>query len=149
MDLASFIETNSDSIVTGADIAIARRHLQNYEGSIPGVISARLETLLRLATRSIRERRVDGIEKYMEKITVERFNAGFDLSEVQSAINVLEEAIWKLIMYERSPAEQIEELGLIGTVFGAAKDTLARTYASLASARVVVTMNGSVTSDGP
>ncbi len=140
MDLASFIETNSDSIVTGADMAIARRHLQHYEDSIPGVTSGRLEALLRFAIRSIRERRVDGIEKYMGQITTERFNAGFDLGEVQSAINVLEEAIWKLIMQERNPAEQIDELGLVGTVFGAAKDTLARTYASLASARVVVTM---------
>ena len=49
MDLASFVEANSDSIVTGADMAIARRHLRHYEDSTPGVTSTRLETLLRLA----------------------------------------------------------------------------------------------------
>jgi hypothetical protein len=51
---------------------------------------------------------------------------------VQTALNVLEEAIWKQITKLMSPAEQAEALGLISSILGSGKDILARTYVSLA-----------------
>jgi hypothetical protein len=63
----------------------------------------------------------------------ERFSAGYDLWEVQTAFNVLEEIIWQRILRELPPAEYAEALGLVSTVLGTGKDTLARVYVTLAS----------------
>ena len=70
---------------------------------------------------------------HAEQIATERFNAGFDLWEVQTAFNVLEETIWVRIFQNFPPAELAQTLGLVSTVLGAGKDTLARKYVSLAS----------------
>jgi hypothetical protein len=61
------------------------------------------------------------------------FESGFDLWEVQTAFNVLEETIWRCILNEMQPEEYAEALGLVSTVLGTGKDTLARTYVTLAS----------------
>ena len=141
MTIADFIEINTTSIVADADGRITKRHLQHYEDSTPGVVTSRVATLLRLAIKSVRERRLDAMEKYMDQVANERHNAGFEIREVQSAINAIEEAIWKLVMQKRDPAVQVEDLGLVGTVFGAAKDALARRYASFAGASVALQMS--------
>jgi hypothetical protein len=70
---------------------------------------------------------------HAESIGRERFNAGFDLWEVQTAFNVLEEVIWTRIIKEFPAAEYAEALGLVSTVLGTGKDTLARVYVALAS----------------
>jgi hypothetical protein len=46
---------------------------------------------------------------------------------------VLEETLWTWIVRELSPGQLGEALGLVGTVLGAGKDELARTYVALAS----------------
>ncbi len=148
MNIADFIESNRASIVTAADADIARRHLQHYEGSTPEVVSSRVETLLNLAIKGLRERRLDGIEEYMDNVADERHGAGFELREVQLAINAIQETTWRLIMQKRDPTEQIEDLGLVGTVFGAAKDALARRYASLAGGSDALKISTDAINDG-
>ena len=62
-----------------------------------------------------------------------RFSAGFDLSEVQTAFNLLEEATWSHAM-DGLPTEDFgPAIALIGTVFGAGKDALARAYVANAA----------------
>ena len=61
------------------------------------------------------------------------FEGGVDLSEVQRAYNVLEEVIWWRILKHLPAEQQGEALGLVGTVLGSGKDTLARKYVSLAT----------------
>ncbi|MCU0372306.1 MAG: hypothetical protein MUE56_03565 [Ignavibacteria bacterium] len=78
---------------------------------------------------------------YTEKIAKERFNNGFDLYEVQTAINTLEELIWKKIFCEIKPSKLAETLGLLSTILGSGKDNLARTYVALASKTKVTTLN--------
>ena len=78
---------------------------------------------------------------HVENIAKERFSAGYDLYEVQSAINELEEAIWKRIFKDIKPENLAEALGLVSTVLGAGKDTLARTYVSLATKSKVSSLN--------
>ena len=141
MSIAEFLEANTQAIVADADARITKRHLQHYEDTTPGVVTSRVATLLRLAIKSLRERRLDAIEKYMDHVADERHTAGFEIREVQSAINAIEEAIWKLVMQKRDPAVQVDDLGLVGTVFGAAKDALARKYASFAGASVALEMS--------
>jgi hypothetical protein len=78
---------------------------------------------------------------HADSIARERFNAGYDLWEVQTAFNVLEEAIWLRLMKELPPAELPEALGLVSTILGIGKDTLARRYVSLAAKTKVTSLN--------
>jgi hypothetical protein len=52
---------------------------------------------------------------------------------VQTAINVLEEALWKRILSSVGPEDVAHSLGLTNAILSMAKDTLARTYVSLAT----------------
>jgi hypothetical protein len=71
--------------------------------------------------------------QYTEKIARQRYSAGFELFEVQTAFNVLEEAIWKRILRDAEPHDIAEAIGLVSTILGAGKDSLARAYVSLAT----------------
>jgi hypothetical protein len=78
---------------------------------------------------------------YAEKVARERFEDGYDVSEVQAAFNVLEQAMWRRVVDATAPAELAEAVGLLSTVLGFGKDTLARTYVSLASRRHVPSLD--------
>jgi hypothetical protein len=78
---------------------------------------------------------------HAEAIARERFDSGFDLSEVQTSFNVLEETIWKRILKSLPASDYAEALGLVSTVLGAGKDTVARTYVTMASKTKTRTLN--------
>jgi DNA-binding phage protein len=71
--------------------------------------------------------------EHAEQIARERHAAGYDLFEVQTAINVIEEALWKRILSSVEPDELAHALGMVNAIFGMSKDVLARTYVSLAT----------------
>ena len=93
----------------------------------------RLEALYDHMLGAVQERDLGALLGYAERIAEERFHAGYDLGEVQTAFNALEEATWSRVFAELEPAELAAALGLVSTVLGAAKDALARRYVSLAS----------------
>jgi hypothetical protein len=99
------------------------------------VARERLGTLYELVVRCAAERRLAPILDYAVHLAEERHAAGFDLGEVQTVINVLEEAIWRVVLVDVPAADQGEALGVVGTILGAAKDKLACTYVSLATSQ--------------
>jgi hypothetical protein len=111
---------------------VARAHLTHYErtGVVP--TEERLRVLYEITVECVRRRFVQPILRHAEAVATERFHAGFDLGEIQTAFNVLEEAIWTQVQHEIPPEEQAEALGMISTVLGAGKDKLAQTYVTLA-----------------
>ena len=54
-------------------------------------------------------------------------------TSVQTGFNALEAATWGRILTGLEPTQLAEALGLVSTVFGAAKDALGRRYVSLAT----------------
>ena len=133
MDLAKYLHDSSDEILGASTAAIGRSLLKNYELAGKEQTHQRLKALFVLTTRAVKERNLGPMVAYAETIARDRFAAGFDLSEVQTAFNVLEEATWTCIVKGLPPAEYGEALGLVSTVLGAGKDALARTYVTLAS----------------
>jgi hypothetical protein len=133
MTLHELLQTHSAAIVAEAEEAVKRARLQNYEKSGLESLHQRLKALFVLTARAAKERNLGPMIAHAETIALERFEAGFDLSEVQTAFNVLEEAIWVRILRELPPTEYAEALGVVSTVLGAGKDTLARRYVSLAT----------------
>jgi hypothetical protein len=95
--------------------------------------STSIKALYVLTVRGVKERNLGPMVAHVENIARERFASGYDLWEVQTAFNLLEEAIWKRILKELTADEYAQALGLVSTVLGIGKDTLARRYVTLAT----------------
>ena len=141
MDLNQLLQEQTNDILSQAQAAIARARLAHYEKSGSEHTHQRLKALYALTARAVKEKNLGPMIAHAETIARERFEAGFDLSEVQTAFNVLEEAIWVRILKNLSASDLAEALGLISTVLGAGKDTLARTYVTLASKTKAPSLN--------
>ena len=141
MNLTQLLQEKREEIVSAATMSLDRSHLPHYEQAGPVESRERLARLYDLIQQSIAQRHLEAIIEHAERIAQERFAAGYDLLEVQTAFNVLEEAIWHHLIQACPPVELAEAIGLVSTVQGAAKDALARQYVSLASQTRVTTLN--------
>ena len=141
MNLRQLLEQQSESILAEAQKLVDSSRLEHYQASGAEATRLRLDALYHLTVRSVSERNLAPSLEHADKVARERFNAGFDLAELQRAYNVLEEVIWRRIIAGLEPSELAEALGLVGTVLGAAKDRLARTYVSLVSQNPAPSLN--------
>lgn len=133
MTLNELLSERSAEILEEAAGAMQRSHLKHYEQAGAERTHQRLKALYVLTARGVKERNLGPMIAHADSVARERFEAGFDLWEVQTAFNVLEEALWTRILKDLPPTDYAEALGLISTVLGTGKDTLARRYVSLAS----------------
>ncbi len=133
MTVIELLEKRTDKILKEAFESISRSHLEHYEKTDKKHLEERFRNLLQFTIRCLKEKKLMHINEYAEKLGQERFSSGYDLREVQIAINILEEVVWKEIVKEIRPENLAQALGLVSTVLGSAKDTLAQTYVSLAS----------------
>ena len=133
MNLSEYLHTNGDDIVRSACEAMTRAHLKHYDHAGEEHVHQRIKALFVLTARGVKEKNLGPMIAHADTIAGERFQAGYDLWEVQTAFNVLEEVIWQNILRDLQPADYAEALGLVSTVLGAGKGALARQYVSLAS----------------
>jgi hypothetical protein len=120
---------------------LERTHLAHYEASGTEESRRRLDDLFALVLECLEKRDLDPIIRYAGRVAEERFGAGFGIAEVQTAFNVLEEAIWHVVLAQLPAAELLESAGLIGTVLGAGKDALARTWVARATSAHVPSLD--------
>lgn len=133
MELYEFLYQNRSEIVDEATESLHRAELKSYKSSPADQNKTRIEKLFELTIAGVEKKTLVGMTEYAENIARERFEAGYDLHEVHTAFNVLEETIWKKVISTFKPADLGNALGLISTVLGAGKESLALTYVSLAS----------------
>ena len=133
MELIELLDRERTEIVTEALSAMQRADLRHYQASGTEACRARLQALYVVMYTSIAGRTLMPIEKHADDVATERFRAGFGLGEVQTAFNVLEEAIWKRIETEIPHDDLARSLALVSTVLGSGKDRLARSYVALAT----------------
>lgn len=133
MHLVQLLETSSQEIINEATEALSRTQLKHYEESGVEENRQRLAKLYELTQVCIKTRNLTPILEYAQEIARQRYRDGFDLREVQTAFNVLEELIWKKITSEISPPDYPEAFGLASTVLGVGKQALAIEYVALAS----------------
>lgn len=141
MNLNQLLKECAGDILAAAYAAMARAHLPSYETTGAAPTQQRLKAFYELTQRCVSERNFTPMRIHAKAIAAERFESGFDLWEVQTAFNVLEEIIWLRILKELPPTESAEALSLVSTILGAGKDTLARTYVELASKRHAPSFN--------
>jgi hypothetical protein len=141
MKLHEILVTNQTDIINEAFYSLERSHLKHYDTSRADENWQRLAKLFDLTLNGVRTKSLVDIVNYSEKVAKERYESGFDLHEVHTAYNVLEESLWKIIVKEIAPSELPESLGLISTVLGTGKESLALAYVSLASKQKVKSLN--------
>ena len=141
MALTEALSAARDDVLQEASASLERGHLAHYEASGSEASRRRLNDLFDLIVECLAKRNLDPITQYAYNIAEERFNAGFDIAEVQTAFNVLEEAIWHVVIARLPPEDLLESAGLIGSVLGAGKDTLARTWVALATSQHVPSLD--------
>lgn len=132
MTIDQFLTDNQDVILAQANAALARAELRHYEDAGPQTTAVRLQTLYTLMIDALRERDLAAIVRYAEDLAAARYAAGYDLLEVQTAFNALEEAIWQRLLEDYPRDDLSMALGLTSKVHGAGKDALARQYVRLA-----------------
>ncbi len=131
MNLAECLLFNQAEIIRTAFDALLRSNLKHYSSSGANENWQRIEKLFDLTMDAVKTKNLIEMIEYSEKIAGERYDMGFDLHEVHTAYNVLEEEIWKVILKDINPNEVGNALGLISTILGTGKETLALTYISL------------------
>jgi len=131
--ILEFLTARREAIVADAEEALGRAHSRHYESAGAERVHARLESLYGVLLEALERRNLGPMLGYAHQVAKERFDAGYDLSEVQTAFNALEEAIWRHVFADLDPTRFAEALGLVSTILGAAKDALARTYVSRAT----------------
>lgn len=141
MEFFELLDQRKNQIIAMAGQAVMRADLKHYKEVGTEKTEERLQKLYDLTVECVKKRNLVPLTRYVEKIARERYAAGFDLFEVQTAFNVLEENIWKLVLTELKPQQYAEALGLISTVLGAGKDVLAITYVTLASKKPAPSMD--------
>ena len=137
MDFNSILLNAKPQIIDEAYVALSRCHIVHYQHAGESLTRQRLTDLCDLVIAAIHDRELAHIGAYSEQVAIQRFNAGFDVSEVQTAYNSLEEALWRHAVNEVPNVDLAEAVGLLSTVLGYGKDTLARKYVELASSRHV------------
>ncbi len=135
VQLSKLLNNKSKAIIDEATEALARTPLKHYRASSAKQNRERLTNLLSLTSESIKSKNLIPMIEYAQQIAKERYEDKFDLQEIQSAFNLLEEIIWKKITVDMSPADYPEAFGLTSTVLGAGKEALAVEYVSLVSNR--------------
>lgn len=141
MKLDEILDTAKPELLDDAYAALERTHLAHYEDAGEAFTRQRLSNLYDMVVDAIRDRSLTHLIQGSSQIAKERFEAGFDVSEVQSAFNDLEEAMWRRVIAEVPSDGLAEAIGILSTVVGAGKDALAREYVSLASHRRVPSLD--------
>jgi hypothetical protein len=137
--LTEVLTSQAEIILDESAEALQRSNAQHYARE--GSARERLARLLDLVTVSVEHRDLVPMIDYATRVANERFDAGFDLREVQCAFHALEEVIWDRVVASVPHTELAESLGLVGTVLGAGTDALARTYVSRASRQRVPSLD--------
>jgi hypothetical protein len=141
MELITLLEKNIDEIVEISCKQICEVKLKGYAKEGSSITKQKLTSLYKKLIDCVKTKELIPMLQYTEKIAKDRFNSGYDLYEVQTAINTLEELIWQKIFKNVKPEKLAIALGLVSTILGAGKDNLARTYVSLASKTKSSTVN--------
>jgi uncharacterized membrane protein YbhN (UPF0104 family) len=141
MTVEDLLSARRSRVLDEACAALRRSGAAHYRRSGEELTRERLAELFDLVVQGLRDRRLDPVTRYCAAMAEARFEAGFGISEVQTAFNVLEEEMWRQVVDGVSPADLPEALGLLSTVLGVAKDELARSYVSLASRRHVPSLD--------
>jgi hypothetical protein len=119
---------NPDKILFDATEFLVRSNLEHYNKLNPLTIRAKLGKLFYVVRECAERNDNEPVRKYVKEIAPSRFESGYELYEVQTAINILEECFWKNIIDKVDSSERMNALVKSHEILCAAKNVLARSY---------------------
>lgn len=131
--LLDLLLREENAVVSESFEGMKRCHLVHYEAAGAEEMRRRVAGLYALLRSAVAERDLEPVLSFARETARRRFAEGIDLQEVQAAINVVEEAVWRRIVKDVPPEGLAEALGLVSTVLGVCKDSMASTYVALAT----------------
>jgi hypothetical protein len=141
MDVAAWLVDTRSDVLDEAFASLAHTQAAHYVAAGESVTRERLDELFSLVVSTLRTRDLAALSTFVQQLATRRFDEGYSIGEVQVAMNSLEEAMWHRVVSTAPPEDLAEAIGLLSTVLGYAKDTLARTWVSLASHRHVPSLD--------
>jgi urease accessory protein UreF len=127
------LQKERTQVISEAVLGLSRATLPHYAAGDAEQNTQRLAKLYDLTEECVRARTLVPIVSYARSLAGDRHKDGFGFQEVHTAINALEEAIWRTITAKLDPVHYPEAFGLVSTVLGAGKQALAIEWISLAS----------------
>ena len=97
-ELAVVLGASEDAVLREASSSLQRAHLKHYEAAGQDGSARYLEKLFELVVECVARRTLGPISSYSEHLAADRFNSGFTIAEVQTAFNVLEESVWRVVV---------------------------------------------------
>ncbi len=131
MTLLDLLYNKPDQVLLDATNSLLRAHLPHYEKFKESDINERYKKLLISITKCVEKNSCNELASYMDKLSDERFSMGFEPTEVQVAINIFEEALWKNISDLVDGDKQISAMKLITGIISRAKQEMLGEYAIL------------------
>ena len=141
MTLVDVLRAAEEDVLGEAEVALGRAHLRHYDAAGIEESRSRLAHLFGLAVDCLADETLVPMSACGARVAAERFRAGFSIGEVQTAFNVLEEAIWHVVVPRLELEELADAMGKIGTVLGVGRNALAQTWVSLASGEHVPSLD--------
>lgn len=141
MELEALLLEAETEVLDAAYASLHGSHVAHYELAGEAFTRQALSDLFRLVVSAIQTRDLTFMSAYADGIAVARVNDGYDISEVQMAFNALEDAMWRRVVAAEPPGDLAEAIGLLSTVLGYGKDTVARKYLSLACKRHIPSLD--------
>lgn len=129
----SKVLTAHQHVIDDAVGALPVLRLPDYERLGTDVFRERVSVLYGLILECLDLDTLEPMSRHGEVIAGERLESGFDLGEVQSAFNLLEEAVWGVAISHLPVEHHAEARSRIGRVVAAGKDGLARGWAARAA----------------
>jgi hypothetical protein len=133
VELSELFRSWEEDLVNDALTELGHARLRHYMDDGEDMTRERVTRFIDRVLECLEQRRAEPIVEHAERIARERHASGYDLFEVQTALNVIEEALWKRVLASVDPEELAHALGMVNAIFHTAKDILARTYVSLAT----------------
>ncbi|HEY3249689.1 MAG TPA: hypothetical protein VGK25_01095 [Ignavibacteria bacterium] len=133
MTLLELCYNKPDLILLDSTDNLVRAHLKHYNQLTPEQIRYRLLNLFQSLVRCLEGDSCENMLKFMKIVSDERYESGYELSEVQTAINILEECMWRKISKFVDGDKQINAMKQVTNVLCKAKEELVSEYALLST----------------
>jgi hypothetical protein len=91
----------------------------------------RIEALFDEVAEAVGHLDLDGLVAHAKQVALDRYRAGYDLSEVLAAFGTLEEVMRRRLAARLPASQRTLGLGLVGTALQHGKEAVGQTYAAL------------------
>lgn len=131
--LVSLMANKKSEIIRSSVELLVKSKIKHYQNETQAELNQRITTLFDRFSLCVEKRNLNLIQEYATSLAQLRFNSGYELAEVQAAINALKESLWNFLVLEVDKENFVETAGLLNTTLGRLKDLVGQEYVRLAS----------------